>query len=107
MIIDAAIEPAAPVVRITAAAVPQQAFADLIGGARLYELWSRFAFHDIRQRFRRSVLGPFWLTLSMGIMVGAMGLVFSTLFQQDMGKTLPYIATGLIFWGLRSEYRIG
>jgi lipopolysaccharide transport system permease protein len=100
MIIDAAIEPAAPVVRITAAAVPQQAFADLIGGARLYELWSRFAFHDIRQRFRRSVLGPFWLTLSMGIMVGAMGLVFSTLFQQDMGKTLPYIATGLIFWGL-------
>lgn len=89
-----------PVVHITANAVPEQAFADLIAGAGLYELWSRFAFHDIRQRFRRSVLGPFWLTLSMGIMVGALGLVFSTLFQQDMGRTLPYIATGLIFWGL-------
>jgi len=100
MTIDAAREPAIPVVRITAEAVPQQAFADLVAGARLYELWSRVAFHDIRQRFRRSVLGPFWLTLSMGIMVGAMGLVFSTLFQQDMSKTLPFIATGLIFWGL-------
>jgi ABC-type polysaccharide/polyol phosphate export permease len=96
----AAPEDAAPIIRITAEAVPQQAFADLASGARLYELWGRLAFHDIRQRFRRSVLGPFWLTLSMGVMIGAMGLVFSTLFHQDVGQTLPYIATGVIFWGL-------
>ena len=89
----------APIVRITAKAVPAQAIADIVNGARLYELWSRFAFHDIRQRFRRSVLGPFWLTLSMGTMVGALGFVFSTLFHQDVAKTLPYIATGIIFWG--------
>ena len=90
----------APVTRISAEAVPKQAFADLVDGARLYDLWIRLAFHDIRQRFRRSVLGPFWLTLSMGIFVGALGLVFSTLFHQDAAKTLPYIATGVIFWGL-------
>jgi len=90
----------APVIRISAEAVPKQAFADLLNGARLYELWTRLAFHDIRQRFRRSVLGPFWLTLSMGIMVGTLGFVFSTLFRQDVAKTLPYIATGIIFWGL-------
>lgn len=89
-----------PVVRITAEAVPAQAFADIVNGARLYALWSRFAFHDIRQRFRRSALGPFWLTLSMGIFVGTLGFVFSTLFHQDAAKTLPYIATGVIFWGL-------
>jgi homopolymeric O-antigen transport system permease protein len=87
-------------VRITAEAVPKQAFADLLDGVRLYELWTRLAFHDIRQRFQRSVLGPFWLTLSMGVMVGTLGFVFSTLFQQDAAKTLPYIATGIIFWGL-------
>ncbi len=90
----------APVIRISAEAVPAQAFADILNGARLYELWIRFAVHDIRQRFRRSVLGPFWLTLSMGIMVAAIGVVFSSLFHQDAAKTLPYIATGLIFWGL-------
>ena len=89
-----------PVIRISAEAVPAQAFADILNGARLYELWIRFAVHDIRQRFRRSVLGPFWLTLSMGIMVAAIGVVFSSLFHQDAAKTLPYIATGLIFWGL-------
>lgn len=90
----------ASVTYITAAAVPAQAFADLRNGARLYELWFRLAVHDIRQRFRRSVLGPFWLTLSMGIMIGALGLVFSTLFHQQIAKTLPYISTGIIFWGL-------
>jgi ABC-type polysaccharide/polyol phosphate export permease len=90
----------APVVRISAEAVPKQAFTDLLNGARLYELWTRLAFHDIRQRFRRSVLGPFWLTLSMGILVGTLGFLFSTLFRQDIAKTLPYIATGIIFWGL-------
>jgi len=90
----------APVTRISAESVPAQAFADLLNGARLYELWSRFAFHDIRQRFQRSVLGPFWLTISMGTLVAVLGLVFSTLFQQDVAKTLPYISTGIIFWGL-------
>jgi lipopolysaccharide transport system permease protein len=90
----------APVTRISAEAVPAQAFADILNGARLYELWIRFAFHDIRQRFQRSVLGPLWLTLSMSTMVVVIGVVFSSLFHQDAAKTLPYIATGLIFWGL-------
>lgn len=92
----------APIIRITAEAVPEQAFKDLFNGARLYELWIRLAYHDIRQRFERSVLGPLWLTLSMGTMVATLGLVFFTLFQQEAAKTLPYIATGIIFWGLLS-----
>ena len=89
-----------PVTRISAEAVPAQAFADVVSGARLYRLWSRFAIHDIRQRFRRSVLGPFWLTISMGTMIGTLGFLFSVVFRQDVAKTLPFIATGIIFWGL-------
>lgn len=91
---------ALPVTMITAGALPAQAIDDLVHGFARYEMWWRFAVHDIKQRFRRSVIGPFWLTLSMGIMVGALGLVSSTIFQQDMSAVLPYIAVGLIFWGL-------
>jgi ABC-type polysaccharide/polyol phosphate export permease len=89
-----------PVRVITADHLADEAIGDLVEGFRRYEIWVRFAFHEIRQRFRRSLLGPFWLTLSMGIMIGALGLVFSTLFGQDPSQTLPYIATGIIFWGL-------
>jgi len=88
------------IICISAEAMPAQAFVDLVNGAKLYQLWIRFAVHDIRQRFRRSVLGPFWLTRSMGTMVGTLGFVFCALFHQDIAKTLPYIATGIIFWGL-------
>jgi len=80
--------------------VSDEAIADLVSGLLAHEVWTRLAFHEIRQRFRRSVLGPFWLTLSMGITVGALGLVFSALFRQNVASTLPYIAVGLIFWGL-------
>ncbi|MBR1219673.1 ABC transporter permease [Bradyrhizobium sp. U87765 SZCCT0131] len=93
---------AKPIYTITATAIPAQAVHDLLEGGRHYEMWWRFALHDIRQRFRRSLIGPFWLTLSMGIMVGAMGLVFSTVFQQDIAGTLPYISVGLILWGFFS-----
>lgn len=89
-----------PIIRISAEAVPAQALADIAKGARLYRLWTRFAIHDIRQRFRRSVLGPLWLTISMGTMIGTLGFLFSVVFRQDVAKTLPFIATGIIFWGL-------
>lgn len=89
-----------PVTRISAEAVPAQAFIDIARGVQLYRLWTRFAIHDIRQRFRRSVLGPLWLTISMGTMVGTLGFLFSVVFRQDAAKTLPFIATGIIFWGL-------
>lgn len=89
-----------PVRTIRADHLAREAMEDVAQGLVQYEIWSSMALHEIRQRFRRSTLGPLWLTLSMGIMVGALGLVFSTLFQQNIANTLPYIATGLIFWGL-------
>jgi ABC-type polysaccharide/polyol phosphate export permease len=79
--------------------MPSQAVQDLWESLAQYEVWWRFAIHEIRQRFRRSVLGPLWITLSMGIWVSALGLVFTTLFNQPIDALLPYIATGIIFWG--------
>jgi len=76
------------------------ALLDLWYGLKRQELWWTFAVHDIKQRFRRSTLGPFWLTLSMGIMVAALGFVFSNIFKQEISIFIPYLATGLIFWGL-------
>ncbi len=74
--------------------------ADLWAGLKGYEQWMHFAWHEIKQRFRRSVLGPFWITLSMGILVVALGMVFGGVFNQNSGTFIPYLATGLIFWGL-------
>lgn len=53
---------------------------------------------DIRQRYRRSKLGPFWLTISMGVMISIMGIVFGQVLNSPMEDYFPFLATGLILW---------
>lgn len=57
---------------------------------------------DIKQRYRRSALGPFWITLSLGVTVVMMGFLYSKLFKQDIRFYLPYLATGMVIWSLIS-----
>ncbi|MDB5406886.1 MAG: transporter permease [Rhodospirillales bacterium] len=60
------------------------------------------AMQDTRLRYRGSLLGPFWLTLSTGIMIGAMGVIYPRLFHVDVATYLPFLATGLVVWQLVS-----
>lgn len=78
------------------------AITDLIEGARQWRIWGMLAIADVRQRYRRSRLGQFWLTISMGITIVALGFVYSTIFQIPLDKYLPLIADSLIVWGLIS-----
>ena len=79
-----------------------QAFRDLAEGAARYPLWSTLALLDIRQRYRRSAIGPFWITISMGAMIAGLGFLYAGLFQQRTESYLPYLAAGLVVWGLIS-----
>lgn len=61
-------------------------------------IWWAFAVNDTHTRFRRSLLGPFWMTMSMSIFLAALGFVFSKLFNLPVGVYLPHVGTGLVFW---------
>lgn len=65
-------------------------------------LWALLGWYDIRQRYRRSVLGPLWLTLSTGVMIGTLGVLWSTLFKTDIHDYLPFFGTGYVVWSLLS-----
>ena len=90
---------------IPAPAPSQTALAlfDLIQGVRARHLWHLLGWQDIRQRYRRSVLGPFWLTLSMGVLVGALGLLYGMLFKVEISEYVPFLALGFIVWALISS----
>ena len=79
------------------------ALFDLVQGARAYHLWYLLGWQDIRQRYRRSVLGPFWLTLSMGALVAALGTLYGMLFKVEMAAYVPHLALGFIVWALISS----
>src|SRR4051794_21243920 len=74
------------------------ALRDISDGMSRYELWMTHGWNEIRQRYRRSVVGPFWLTLSMGLMTGGLAYLYSGLFQQSISEYLPYVACGLIIF---------
>ncbi len=74
------------------------ALDDLRQGLGLYWMWGRLAAHDIRQRYRGSMLGPFWITISMGVMILALGILYSKLFKMEIAAYLPFLCLGLLFW---------
>ena len=78
-------------------------FDDMVQGLVRWRLWAPLAWMDVRQRYRRSILGPFWITFSLGLTVLGLGVVYGALFAQDLHDYLPYLATGFIVWGLISS----
>jgi lipopolysaccharide transport system permease protein len=84
---------------MTTATRNRWAVADVLGGIRLWRLAWALGWLDIRLRYRGSMLGPFWLTISTGVMVGALGFLYSTLFKLDLREYLPFLALSQVLWG--------
>lgn len=73
---------------------------DLSEGILRWQLWGRLGWQDVMMRYRRSVIGPFWLTLGMGITIFALGYVYGSIFDIDREKYLPFLTCGFLVWGL-------
>jgi lipopolysaccharide transport system permease protein len=80
------------------------ALIDFKAGLALWRVWARLGWNDILQRYRRSVLGPFWLTASMGIMVLVPGVLYAKLFKSPIDDFLPFLCVGLPVWTLISSF---
>lgn len=78
------------------------ALGDIACALKKYSLVGMLGWQDVRQRYRRSALGPLWLTISMGVMIGTIGVVFGQIFKSPMKEFLPFLAVGMIFWSFVS-----
>lgn len=74
----------------------RRALADTANGWQRWTLWGTMGLRDIRKCYRRSVIGPFRITLSLGNRVGALGLLYGTDFKRDMHDCVPHLAAGFI-----------
>jgi ABC-2 type transport system permease protein/lipopolysaccharide transport system permease protein len=80
------------------------AWSDMIAGLASWRLWVRLGWNDILQRYRRSILGPFWLTASMAIMIVALGILYAGLFNTPIEDFVPFLCVGLLVWNLISSF---
>lgn len=71
---------------------------DLVSALKSFHIITMMGGQDIRQRYKRSRLGPFWITISMAVMITTMGLVFGNLFKTEIKEFLPFLTLGLIIW---------
>lgn len=79
-----------------------RALSDLAEGFKAWQIWGNLGWNDIRTRYRRSMIGPFWITISMAVTVIALGVLYAQLFRIDIQEFLPYLALGFILWGFFS-----
>lgn len=63
-------------------------------------LWLYLGMIDTRRRYKRTVIGPFWTTLSLGLFIGCMGVLLSTAWNAPVKDFLPYFCSGYICWML-------
>jgi ABC-type polysaccharide/polyol phosphate export permease len=76
------------------------ALIDIVSGMLAFNIWGRLGWRDIKRRYRRTTFGPFWTTVSLGIFVTVLGLVWSKLWHMELKTYLPYLTSGMLCWGL-------
>ena len=85
------------------AAAPRRgdmALADLRDGFASWRLAWALARLDLRNRYRGSVIGPFWMTLSTLLMLVGLGLLYSRLLGLSLGEYLPHLTVSLVVWNV-------
>ena len=70
----------------------------------MVRLWGRLAWCDVRHRYRRTVLGPWWIALGTGLTVALVGTLYGGLFGRPLAEHLPYVAAGLVIWNLLAGF---
>jgi ABC-2 type transport system permease protein/lipopolysaccharide transport system permease protein len=81
----------------------RSAVADVVDGLANWRIWTKLGWNDILQRYRRSFLGPLWLTASMAIMVISLGVIYAEIFKMSLQNFMPFLCVGLLIWNLISS----
>lgn len=73
---------------------------DLIRGLWQWRLYGRLGWLEMKRRYRRTVLGPLWATVSLVLVVGALGTIGVDLWNRSARDYIPFLAAGMIVWVL-------
>ncbi len=75
----------------------------LIEVSKKAPIWFFMAHQETVAKYRRTTLGPWWITLGTGIGLAAMGFIWGAVFKMDISELFPYLTSGFIFWAFISS----
>lgn len=76
---------------------------DIVESVRLWRLWTHLAWSDVLKQYRRSFLGPVWISLNTSIFIVIFGLIGAQLFNAPLEFYLAYFCTGHVFFSFFSS----
>ena len=65
--------------------------------------WLFLALEDIRRQYRRTIVGPLWITVSNAVLIGAFAVIWAQLFGQPLRRYLEYVALGHILYAFMNS----
>ncbi|MBU6234697.1 MAG: ABC transporter permease [Alphaproteobacteria bacterium] len=77
---------------------PWMLFHDIADALKNYDTWLYMAWSDIKLRYQRTVLGPFWMVLVSFISIICIAGLGSLLFKVRFSDFFPYVASGMVIW---------
>jgi len=80
------------------APLSKSAVRDLWDGLRRPDLWGRLGWLEIKRRYRRTTIGPFWNVISLAVFVVTVGTVGAGLWDQSASQYLPFLTSGMLVW---------
>ncbi|MEE2525856.1 ABC transporter permease [Hyphobacterium sp. HN65] len=80
------------------------AIRDIRQGLSKFELWTSLAQDDLRQRYRRTIFGLVWLTLSYLIFIVAKIFIFGAINPAPLPWFAAYVTVGFLVWQMVSAF---
>ena len=74
--------------------------SDFYKGLKKNHVWFNIAKTEIKFKFKRTKLGPLWITIGTAIFIAVLSIITGAFFADDIGVRVPYITTGLVIWSL-------
>lgn len=78
----------------------KEAWRDIAESRKYASLIHILGWQDMQHRYRRSLLGPFWLVGSTAALVATICFIMGPMFGVPPNQYVPYVAAGMIVWNL-------
>ena len=60
--------------------------------------WFYLTRFDLKLRYRRTLLGPYWVVITTLVSIMALGFVFGAMFNHNQDNYFAYLASGVMIW---------
>ncbi len=72
-----------------------------------YNVWLYAGIHDLKKKYRKTLLGPLWNVLSNILLMIVITGVWTQVFDISVKEFVPHVFTGLIIWFFLTDIIVG